>query len=144
MIDLSDPRLQKLIQKRFAMEYWGGIKGFAPEMTAFAGSEAKRHVQLGDVYLQNKMRDAHKEQMKFDTTMREKQLGLDTRMSNWRYDLAKDSINDRKKELDMSTILGLSTAAWSGYEGYRRKQLIDKDREETSNVKRRWKEMGLL
>ena len=186
MIDMNDPRLQRVLQKRMAKEYWGGVAGFAPEIAAYGQEEAKRGVQMGDVYLRKQMQGAQMQQMTHEQQMAEKNLGLATgylglgqqemglkekgyglaergvgisernqgiaeqvqqqrqAQGSWENSWFNKNLDQRSKELDLSTVLGIGTAAWSGYEGYRRKELLDEDRVDTKEFKRRLREKGLL
>jgi len=78
MIDMNDPRLQQVLQKRMAKEYWGGVAGFAPEIAAYGQQEAKRGVQMGDVYLRKQLQAGQMQQMTHEQQMAEKNLGLAT------------------------------------------------------------------
>ena len=172
MIDMNDPRLQRVLQKRMAKEYWGGVAGFAPEIAAYGQQEAKRGVQMGDVYLRKQMQGAQMQQMTHEQQMAEKNLGLATgylglgqeelglkgrnvdiasqiqnqrqAQGSWENSWFNKNLDQRSRELDLSTVLGIGTAAWSGYEGYRRKELLDEDRVDTKEFKRRLREKGLL
>jgi len=172
MINMSDPRLQQLLQKRMAKEYWGGVAGFAPEIAAYGQQEAKRGVQMGDVYLRKQMQGAQMQQMTHEQQMAEKNLGLATgylgleteglglkgrnvdiaaQMQNqrqaqgsWENQWFNKNLDQKSKELNLSTALGIGTAAWSGYEGNRRNRILEEDRIDTKEFKRRLREKGLL
>jgi hypothetical protein len=186
MIDMNDPRLQQILQKRMAKEYWGGVAGFAPEIAAYGQQEAKRGVQMGDVYLRKQMQGAQMEQMTHEQKMAEKNLGLATgylglgqqefglkekgysisergmgisernqsiaeqvqqqrqAQGSWENKWFNKNLDQKSKELNLTTALGLGTAAWAGYEGYRRNQILTEDRNDTKEFKRKLREKGLL
>jgi hypothetical protein len=158
MIDMSDPRLQQRLQKRMTKEYWGGVAGFAPEIAAYNQEEAKRGVQMGDVYLHKQMQNAQIEQMTHDQKMAEERLGLATgylglrgqeqtqlqSQETWKNDWYNKTLDQKKKELDLTTLTGLPMAAWAGYEGGRRYKLLEEDAADTKEFKRRLREKGLL
>jgi hypothetical protein len=172
MINMNDPRLQQVLQKRMAKEYWGGVAGFAPEIAAYGQQEAKRGVQMGDVYLRKQMQGAQMEQMTHEQQMAEKNLGLATgylglgkeelglkgrnvdiasqiqqqrqAQGSWENNWFNKGLKQKESELNLTTMLGLGTAAWSGYEGYRRNEILTEDRNDTKEFKRKLREKGLL
>ena len=186
MIDMNDPRLQQVLQKRMAKEYWGGVAGFAPEIATYGQQEAKRGVQMGDVYLRKQMQGAQMQQMTHEQGMAEKNLGLATgylglgqkefglkekgyslsergmgisernqgiaeqvqnqrqAQGSWENEWFNKNLDQKSKELNMTTALGLPIAAWSAYEGGRRYKLLEDEATIVKNFKRQMREKGLL
>ena len=156
IMNYSDPRLQRLLLRGAAKQPYGGVANRSPGLPEYLQNEEKRKLQMGEVGLRSQLQKAQIEQMGFERGMSEKRLGLEqgyfglaekgmglkeqelgiqSRLSElrgqemaWKNKMFMKKLSDEEKNLNLSTAFGLGTAAWSGYEGYRR---AEKTRRET-------------
>ena len=163
MANYNDPVLQKLLQKRAAMNPYGGVRSVAPEIEKYMGEQEKRRLQLNQVGLEGKMNTAKIGNMAFERGIMEKNMGLQqgyidlagkefglaekgfgirsqlAALANeeaaWRHSMVKKNINQQKNELNLQTLLGLGTAGYAAYEGNRRATEV---REATKKQKEWW------
>ena len=170
-INYEDPRFQQVLLRKGAMNPWGGSRGNAREVGAWAGEQTKFGLEFGRLGLMQKMNAARINQMSFEQGMGQKRLGLEGQyvglgekelgiksqmadlaavaqrehfsQNKWQYNAKIRSLASAQSDLDLSTWLGLGTSAYAGYEGYQRKKTLEADAAEQKDFNTKIKKLLL-